>query len=420
MKIYFDPILRKLRVKDDGSGGGSTPTATTYAALSTDISGGIATEGFYLITDACSGASLGAKPDLGLLVQVFNDATGNRQYVRLEAEGVFFNVDYNGVGDYSSVSGYNSSLGIWNSGLAPVAGDVVIWSGLHYKNLTGAVGTAPSGDLVNWSVIAKSTSTGYTSGYIAESDFALYDFTNDALIYRADARKNTVHANGIQDFPWGNDSVLKNNVQGSASLSALNYRGGSLTELNISGEVAVQMSQLCLGDIDCVEISGINALTLDLNSGKYMYNCKIQNKGTTAVAAASDYDNLIKSKGYSDFSASISITGLTTLDITAANNYVGVVNLTNGGGATESIDTFSNFPSNHPVRFYPSPNIILTFVHGTSANQPRCYGEVNVVLDGANGDWIEFTASGTTIRQTGGMVSSERNTNKLFNYNNFS
>ena len=41
-------------------------------------------------------------------------------------------------------------------------------------------------------------------------------------------------------------------------------------------------------------------------------------------------------------------------------------------------------------------------MHGVGANQPRCVGGVNKVLDVAKGDWIEFTKDGAgVIYQTG-------------------
>jgi len=45
---------------------------------------------------------------------------------------------------------YAGQLGIWRSTLTPAIGEIVIWNLQHWENLTGAVGTEPDGDAVNW------------------------------------------------------------------------------------------------------------------------------------------------------------------------------------------------------------------------------------------------------------------------------
>jgi len=141
------------------------------------------------------------------------------------------NADHDANGDYSGVTGYNSSLGIWHSGLTPAAGDVVIYNNLHYKNLTGSVGTAPSGDAVNWVVLAIST----TTGYIYEIDKIEYDFNNDWIQKQIDKRGNIYKAsyavqypilgyNPIPYFKWGSDGTTGNNID-EGYCDIRNFRG---------------------------------------------------------------------------------------------------------------------------------------------------------------------------------------------------
>ncbi len=106
---------------------------------------------------------------------------------------------------------------------------------------------------------------------------------------------------------------------------------------------------------------------------------------------------------FSNFSKSFDITGLTTLDITAALNYVGIVNLTSTN-PTESIDTIINFPNNQPFRIYPAPGLTVTFVHGGGPSQPHCAGSANVVVNGTKLNYIEFTYLNGRICQTGGFI----------------
>lgn len=168
----------------------------------------------------------------------------------LSGHASYFNADFQNAGDYSGIAGYAGWLGQWHSGLAAVAiNKVAIYNCLHYKNLTGAVGTAPSGDAVNWVVLAKSA----TNGYIEEIDAIEYDFANDYITKRADKRGNslsdddTTASGTIALFQWGNDAVLGNVVTDGGILSCLNNRGniqynnltssGSLTASTNSGTI---------------------------------------------------------------------------------------------------------------------------------------------------------------------------------------
>lgn len=162
----------------------------------------------YIITD---------RADAGIII---SSAAVNK--FELHAEALYYNADFQGVGDYSGVVGFFAQIGQWHAAIVvPAVGSVCIYDGLHYLSLTGLTGTAPSGDAVNWQVIAKSA----TTGYILESDTIKYDYSADSIIERQDERKNVVvGATPISLFQWGNDSV-NNNKAYNSNLNCLNQRG---------------------------------------------------------------------------------------------------------------------------------------------------------------------------------------------------
>ena len=86
------------------------------------------------------------------------------------------------------------------------------------------------------------------------------------------------------------------------------------------------------------------------------------------------------------------ITGLTTLDITAANNYCGIINVTSSN-ATETIDTISNIPTNFPFTLKPASGLALTLTGTAVAGAVAgdiVLSSASVVLDGTNGDYIQL------------------------------
>ena len=151
----------------------------TNANFLSAISGGTLVSGLmYEITDPLYAES------------VFINALGDN-IESLSAQATFLFADYNSVGDYSGVSGFSSQLGRWHGGLSVVVGSVVIWDTKHYLNLTGAIGTEPNADAVNWSVLSKSI----TNGYIDETCSILYNSSTNLPIVVNDLRGNEVWYN---------------------------------------------------------------------------------------------------------------------------------------------------------------------------------------------------------------------------------
>lgn len=379
----------------------------------------------------------------------------NNETLSLECRLLAANADYDVQGDYTDVTGFNAQLGVWYSGMAiGGVGDVVIWNNLHWKNLTGAAGTDPDGDAVNWVAVSQSP----THGYIYEIDFVEYDFANDWIQRRKDKRGNDISCSFLTDansfgigsstielFKWGyegtqsNDGcfgnickegymdirntrveVFNNHLQDNAYMEDLTRTGNAVrVSLNTlsSGAYISGVSLGTGGNIvynTLFSSASIETCTIsnDFQRNTIFSGFKFKNKTVTAsftyciigdsidqsetISVAKSEKTLLSTE--SDFNTTIVITGLTTLDLTV-NNYYGdvIISTTN---ATESINLFANFPSNIPVRFYPATGDTITFVHNTGANQPHNVGAANKAINGTNGDWIEYTKIGSAIYQT--------------------
>ena len=95
--------------------------------------------------------------------------------------------------------------------------------------------------------------------------------------------------------------------------------------------------------------------------------------------------------GFSDIPGTIDITGLTTLDCTAAwAQYRGIYNLTSDN-ATEAIDTIDNPPTLFPFTLRPAAGVVLTITgtaySGIAAGQIALKA-ASYVLDGSKGEYI--------------------------------
>jgi hypothetical protein len=209
--------------------------SVTNAQLLTLISTNLIKPSYtYLVTDALL-------TNGGVLIQ---GVTTNS--VSLFGSGIFLNADYQGVGNYSGVAPFGTTLGIWYPTYAgPIAiGDVVIWNNLHYKNLTGVWGTFPSGDAINWQVLAKTT----TTGYIQEIDEVTYNSQFNTILSRKDKRSNYLQLDStgtnITQFQWGRDNVFENTIIGNSTMLIANsfaslYNNHLSTESTITDTTSV-------------------------------------------------------------------------------------------------------------------------------------------------------------------------------------
>jgi len=195
----------------------------------------------YLITDA----EFGSTPIIPTSVLV-TAVTTNK--VSLTGQGIFYNADYQAVGNYSGVPTFNSNKGVWTSATIVVVGDVVIWNNFMYLNTTGInTPTNPSADVVNYQFLTYST----TNGYILEIDAIEYEQGFNWIIKRNDLRLNVVErsvpgaTNSLNAFAWGSDSIVNNSVTNNSCF----FVARANVKTNIANNVLVG-SEFTMGGVN--------------------------------------------------------------------------------------------------------------------------------------------------------------------------
>jgi hypothetical protein len=372
----------------------------TYAALLVLYNAGTMTPGFYNVTD---------RADNGIRLQAFSSSKLSPKGV-----GLFLNPDFQNVGVYSGVLGltgvaYTSTQGVWllaNEG-SYTDGMVVFDSGLHYQVIDDSAfnGDSPS---INPTAYQELTKVTPNVGYIEECDVVEFDLVTDTLLKRCDKRRNQV-TNSLT-FQWGNNVVTDNLIRGelnninSASTECIGNEIGPGVLLNANSITSPSQTNRNIIKASVGYYGGAIPIQVFIHTGLGYFCGNIMTVDTnidfsnTTIDPATGY---FEARRGSNYVENITITGLTTLDLGVFSEYVGEL-LVTSGGATETINLFANFKEFVPIRIYPSTGLIITFTHGTGANQPTCAGAINAIIDGTTGDWIEFTKKGTRIYQTGG------------------
>ena len=140
--------------------------------------------------------------------------------VSVDCKAKWLVTDYQGVGNYTTVPSFNTTLGVWHTTLTVALGDVCIWNNTHYVNISGVnAPTTPDVDAANWTLLAKTV----TNGFVLETEFGIYDFANNLITRRFDQRFNDIEYNadkGVllwQWFPFGSNKVSYNRFIGSAT-----------------------------------------------------------------------------------------------------------------------------------------------------------------------------------------------------------
>lgn len=247
----------------------------TYAAFNALVVAGTIQKGwFYRITDA-------QYTDEGVIIQGTTINTNS-----IQGSGIFLNADYQNVGNYSGVSGFVANLGLWSTIVQPiVVGNVVIYDNLHYKNLTGVWGTAPSSDAVNWVLLAKNT----TNGYIKEVDSIRYDLTINSITYRADKRGNEVESN-LWGLKWGDNNTYLNKVYSDSRINNRNGYGivyGNTVSQNSNitnaSQYTTTLPTIRWNNLTSGSLSGIYGV----NSGIYEYN----NLSNQSILSIQNFDS---------------------------------------------------------------------------------------------------------------------------------
>lgn len=281
-RTIIDFVGSNVTATDDPINGRTIVTITggleslTNAQMLVLISAGTVVPGqFYLITDGGNGA-ITATSDLGVIVQGVTSKS-----ITGYGGGLYYNADYQAVGNYASVPSYTANVGIWSTSTwtnaaFTGAGNVVIYGNRNYLNIGGSWGTTPNTDTTNWGVLTK----GATKGYLLVCDFVRYDVIANIVTYRADSLGNEVDyyssGSGISTaiFQWGRAMCYSNKVLSNSYLNCTNSNAAIRNNTLISAHIDDNTTQ---EGITASEIVGNNLeqgsyISLNNNLGQVNYN----------------------------------------------------------------------------------------------------------------------------------------------------
>ena len=275
-------------------------------------------------------------------------------------QGYFYNADYQGVGDYSSITGFAGQLGVWTSALVTALNSVVIWNNFQYKNITGANGiTNPSVDAVNWLILPYSA----TNGYIVDVSFISYNPTNNRILLRTDKFGNSVERavvnarNSFNFFKWGSVDVKQNTVSRNSILVNCNtFTGGLLT---FFGNTIQCDSEVILGDL-ITQAGTIGVWNFNIISQgvvKYDNNCqefinnRINNLSIEGENTGKIVNNILENFTITAFDNSSDFIGnqITTIRtfIITSNKGIIAYNIVFGGSFIINIDNLGSIANNN-------------------------------------------------------------------------
>lgn len=162
----------------------------------------------------------------------------------------------------------------------------------------------------------------------------------------------------------------------------------------IAGCTGAYFSEITMEDsayFENILFPGSSLELVTLTTGIHLFQCIFENTYISTDTISETFEFLVAKTGFSNFTGTIDITGLTTLDCTAAwAQYRGIYNIASGN-ATEAIDTITNPPTAFPFTIRPAPGLVLTITGtayaGIAAGQIALKA-ASYVLDGDKGEYI--------------------------------
>lgn len=335
---------------------------------------------------------------------------------------------------------------------------LVIWGGLYWQ----ITGTSTGSDPVSfneldseWTLIPK-PSYGNTNSYYIEMPFEVeYDFDNDWISLQSDDNGN-VFGIAYGEFPEGvlnpdgdinpvdisdwnlssagfrffgnknvgifnnygcdtynNDTKYSIYMNNCASI-AYNTNLGDLSE-NMCNDLNANSNkgEIFLNNCNSIISNSHGGSIFECEiSGDIMYNDFHNNQYESISSIISPVISVRNNRAITNSGIApggvyeMDITGLTIITFLLPNSsnigYLIDRVLLTSSNATESITSFHNSISTcyYPIFFDIDSSLEVTFVHGAGSLQPKCEGGIDAVLQGANGDFIEFSRRPNLIRQT--------------------
>lgn len=362
------------------------------ASLPTLIStSGLVAGAKYKITDIA---------DAGVILEATTD-----NQVASAGIGLFYNCDYQNIGDYSGVAAVTtiaagSRSGVWDTSVdASIStGQITIWNSRHYQCISSASvdGTDPETNTTAYAVLPKQTNC----GYFLVADAIVYDVNDNYIVGRIDERGNACLSPNYAFFQWGNENVNNNIVDSKATLSCRNNKG-TIRSNSFSNECVVVIDNSNKGTVE-KNLFAKGNFTISCPSAEFFKSNTLDNPGTFTIGKA--YDSKILTKDYSSFDETLDMSDTGVFDtelltISADLNFIGVFTLINNTGQT--ISKISGLPGFNSVRFLVENGNSQTFHHNTIA----AAGATNILYNGNDvdtlvtgrtdtPDWIDIKLSG--------------------------
>jgi len=143
----------------------------------------------------------------------------------------------------------NSWKGVWHNTKTAAINDLMVWGGLVWKNLTGAIGTATNNialDVVNWIEIPKASFT--NSEYIEITFSVHYNYEQDWIVKQWDKNGNEF---GCSKELF-NKLFIGTLVNNPVDISDWNYTQDSISDVLMANNVLVS----CFNNVEGIKITG--------------------------------------------------------------------------------------------------------------------------------------------------------------------
>lgn len=290
---------------------------------------------YYRITDIGDGDGIN---NGGIIVQAIT-----AYQIAVPAHYLAYNPDYNLGGTYTNPIIVGTNLGIYNPNLVPAEGDVVIFDGYHWLNITGANNGDPVNSPSDWQQLAKTIE----NGYIFEVDYCEYDIAINDIYCRKDKRGNYIDyrtgGNYHKFFRWGDANCLNNYML-----------HGYMNIRNSSGTFSNNHSVKC--QIDFANFSS--------NEGLQYCTMETMTLNASGAGPLVSYDQKVHNRYLSNFDFEYKIDN----DLTGASlnwtapNYCGIVKFqTLGTLTTINIEKIINFRQALPVEIRVEDGLTIDF-----------------------------------------------------------
>lgn len=251
LRLQYDATLGLIWVENGRSFSGGAVRLTRAEMISLITAGAVSQGQSYLITDA--GQS-------GIIVSGIdsNSITTRGDYI-----GYF--------PDYQNVSG--DYRWMWSPiMIAPTAGLLYATGGFMYESVTGAIGTNPTTDTVNWTLVSLSD-TRYQKNIITVQ----YDVNSDIITQGVDNNGNVVNgSNSFNTFRWGsvacaNNLIVDSNLNVNSIPEA--FQGNTIYNSSLGVSTAVYITGMAGNNINYSSIGAFTSsgggLVLINNQGSF-------------------------------------------------------------------------------------------------------------------------------------------------------